>query len=575
MIQTGLFPLTGVLVGLTLYGLYVWVLRLKCRSRWAQAYIAVSMVLMLLFSTLTLTRTVYVVESADACATGGQQGENVRQIPSSTTDGGYARGTSTDRQSEPDFRWEVAEAAQPEHQPSRAGERTAMLFSDSSHLLGSIYLAGVGCVLLYFAGQLLWLLSLLRRYRRHTVAGTHIYETDLQQPFSFGRNIFISRQMDTDVRRYVLLHERSHIRHRHFLKLCALQLLVALCWYNPFAWLLFSEMRLQQELEVDNDVVSSGVDREHYQLSLLRVCVQEGKWILLRSTFGLKPLKQRIIFMNKQLNTKNMRNRQLVASACLVLVAMTAAAMSCQTREKTTVDHATTAERTHPMKGCWTMDWISNTGSGEEVHPVAMHYGFYNDSTFLCFSYWRRKGVNMMFSISGEGYSWRGDTLVCADGRPTDYTFPDERTAISRWMKDSTQRAGVQGPDITEQWSRIAPNEDIVSVFRAVLSAKPCAERPMDGVWQREGDKRQQADYILINDTIFMAVNVNPSTVTSGFRYAGSGLSCTLDHVKDALTQTDRDHLQSQMDDRHPAALFRRVPLPDYLRRAFSPATLN
>ena len=40
MIQTGLFPLTGLLVGLSLYALYVWLLRLKVGSRWAQSFIA-------------------------------------------------------------------------------------------------------------------------------------------------------------------------------------------------------------------------------------------------------------------------------------------------------------------------------------------------------------------------------------------------------------------------------------------------------------------------------------------------------------------------------------------------------
>ena len=57
-------------------------------------------------------------------------------------------------------------------------------------------------------------------------------------------------------------------------------LLVAFNWFNPFVWMFFSEMKMQQELEVDMDVLAEGIDRRKYQMSLLQVCVQNSRWLM-------------------------------------------------------------------------------------------------------------------------------------------------------------------------------------------------------------------------------------------------------------------------------------------------------
>ena len=566
-IETGFFPFAAVLVGAALFAIYRWVLRMKSSSRWAQVFILIAMLLTL---AATFVRPVKIVEVV--------ANEQVRDGVSNAMQAPHLP-TVVEAQTPPlapPLEWK--EAATHERTAETNEDTTgaykpafSALFADAWPLLGWFYLAGVAAVILWFFSQLIWLYSLRSKSGQRKVDGIEVYELNGQSPFSFGSNIFLPTNLDKDIVRYVLLHEQAHVRHRHFLKLCALQLLAALCWFNPFVWLLFGEMRLQQELEVDNDVLSSGIDREQYQLSLLRVCTQEGKWILTRQTYGLKPLKQRIIFMNKTMNKKSMRRHELLAVASMVLVMTAAIITGCQTNEKkATADNEQTVERHHPMLGCWTMDWISNTGSGVEVHPMAMHYGFYNDSTFLCFSYWSKKGVNLAFSISGEGYTWQGDSLLDAAGNLTDYTLSDDgRTALSRWLKDSTQMAGVSGPDITEQWSRIAPNKDLLTVFRAVTSAKANAEHPIDGVWQNEDETD---NYCLVNDSIIMVVSIHPTTVAAGFRYGGSGFSRCLNQTIEGfeISQTDNDHLSIAWDDGHHQ--FTRIEMPPYLWRVFSPA---
>ena len=549
-IETGLFPIAGLLVGGALYIVERWVLRLKCTARWAQTFITVALLLTTLFSLTTLSRVVEVAV-ADVPAQSSVMGVP----PPSMVSGAEVQALPED----------MPDHVVTDERAVAAHDDNTILMTDASQLVGVIYIIGVLAVVVYLLCQLTALWLYRRRQQRSKSDG--VYLTDMAEPFSFGQSIFLPRSLSGDVRRYVLLHEQAHLRHRHFLKLCLLQLLVAANWYNPFAWLLFSEMRLQQELEVDGDVLRSGIDRKRYQLALLSVCVgQPGRWILLHSTFHLQPLKQRIIFMNTEMNLQNMRRRQTIAAMLTVLVIAAEAVAGCQTHE------LQPETKHHPLRGCWTMDWISDTGSGIEVHPVAMHYGFYNDSTFLCFSYWSRKGINMRFSMSGEGYSWCGDTLVSADGRPTDYTLPDEQTVVSRWMKDSTQMAGVAGPDITEQWHRIKPCADIVTVFRAVSSAVPHSSRPMDGVWQMEDDGGQVQTYFLVNDTIFMRLNIHPSTVVEGFRYGASGHCGHLDAVSEYISQPDNNHLVLNNIRDKDTETYRRTAMPAYLLRVFSPA---
>ncbi len=587
--ETGFFPLTSLLVGGALFGLYWWVLRLRVTSRWAQAFIAAAMLLMVVVQLAAPVREVETPSPDGAAAPLPSRGETYGGVFVSEPEDAQARGVELQipPQTPPLEGREVASTGPSGEREEADAERVSLtqLFQDAMPLLGRLWLLGVALVLVYFVCQLAWLFSLCGKYDGERMGDVNIYRTGQLSPFSFGRNIFLLNAMDADTCRYVLLHEHAHIRHRHFLKLCLSQLLVALCWYNPFVWLFFGEMRLQQEMEVDGDVLREGVDREDYQLSLLRVCVSHGKWILLRTAYGLPPLKQRIIFMNTEMNKRSMHRRQLAALAALALVLTLAMAVGCQTREKDNT--ATDDVKHHPMRGCWTMDWISNTGSGVEVHPVAMHYGFYNDSTFLCFSYWSKKGMNISFSISGEGYTWRGDTLLDANGYPTDYTFPDENTAISRWMKDSTQMAGVSGPDITEQWSRIKPGEDIVAVFRAAYTAKPNAARPMDGTWLKEDDEQKVATYVLVNDTVMMVINLHPSTVVDGFRYGGSGISSTLRSLDNGRLKMGKEPLElevSHPDGDHMTIVsyeagelmfeehYRRTETPAYLQRAIAPA---
>lgn len=91
------------------------------------------------------------------------------------------------------------------------------------------YQAGAVIVLLY----MLWQLLHLRKIRNCSQQegnfnGISLYNTSYNLPFSYGKYIFLPYDQPEDSREYVLLHEESHIRHKHFYKLC-LMLFIARC----------------------------------------------------------------------------------------------------------------------------------------------------------------------------------------------------------------------------------------------------------------------------------------------------------------------------------------------------------
>ena len=72
-------------------------------------------------------------------------------------------------------------------------------------------------------------------------------------PFSFGPWIFIHPDgMDEQTLREVLIHEHAHVRGWHTLDILFSQVVCILFWWNPAAWLMRREVRMNLEFIADN-----------------------------------------------------------------------------------------------------------------------------------------------------------------------------------------------------------------------------------------------------------------------------------------------------------------------------------
>jgi len=120
----------------------------------------------------------------------------------------------------------------------------------------AVWLIGFALMLLYGLGSYL----LLRHRMRNSVSlYENIYEAaQIQSPFVLGffaPKIYLPLGLSLQERKYIILHEQTHIRRRdHILKFAAY---FALClhWFNPLVWIAFFLMSTDMEMSCDESVL--------------------------------------------------------------------------------------------------------------------------------------------------------------------------------------------------------------------------------------------------------------------------------------------------------------------------------
>jgi TonB family protein len=125
-------------------------------------------------------------------------------------------------------------------------------------------------------------------------------KNNLLSPFSFFNWIFINAE-NNDAHRLkeIIAHEQIHAGQYHSVDNLAAELLCAFFWWNPFAWLIKKEIKINLEYLADKGVLNLGYDSKEYQYILLQVS-NESAGIQLINNFNVSQLKKRITMMNKK-----------------------------------------------------------------------------------------------------------------------------------------------------------------------------------------------------------------------------------------------------------------------------------
>ena len=556
-LETGLYPLAAIAVGALLTLIFFGVVRLKCAARWAIGFIFAAMVVITVCSLVTPVRWVDLDTAVEV-----MQSEETILNPVEAVGNTTEEATSS-QQLKVKTKDIVADDS-PTVKP---------FLIDVSRMVGWLWVVGVAVVLLSQSWQLVRLYRLRRNQEVISHAsGAKLFAVDGTQAFSFGRSVFVPRMFDDEMRQFMTLHEVAHVRHRHFLWLCVCWVLVAVNWYNPFCWVLYRELHLQQELQVDGDVIRQGIDRKAYQYSLLRATMQSGGPVWILSAFGRNPVTKRIAFMESDINLRVSVRRALLSTVLALAVLSAVVVTACQNNEKV---------KEHPLMGWWKMDFTRNTDSDTELYPFGKQIAFYNYDTFLTICYRARNGKTLDFSYSTEEMRLRGDTLVDAMGAPLRYKFIGDDTFQNQWTRQPYQNAMPQGPEITDQWSRIPVDEELLELFDALRQADKAHGGKFDGVWLNltqtvKGDDSKE--YLLISDSLFLSLYYHRQE-PEAFRAAGSGYSGILKEIGDYLqlgymeplvySMPDADHLVVRKATNETATphTFQRIEMPAELKR--------
>ena len=196
------------------------------------------------------------------------------------------------------------------------------------------YLAGAGGLLLRLLGQLLSLALVRRRSRPAVVLGQVVRVVPgAGGPFSFGWSIYLSQNVLNDAASLpaALRHEQAHVRQWHTLDVLLTQVVVALAWLNPAAWLLRRAVLDNLEYLADRAALHTGLDRRAYQYSLLHQPPGGVPVPALAFHFSFSTLKNRITMLNQPASTTRQLGRYLLAAPLVMALALGYAGAQAQT----------------------------------------------------------------------------------------------------------------------------------------------------------------------------------------------------------------------------------------------------
>lgn len=136
--------------------------------------------------------------------------------------------------------------------------------------------------------------------------------------FSWMHSIVISQNDYNAHKQEIITHEKGHIAYRHSLDVCIISIIEVLQWFNPFVWILSSELRDVHEYEADRYVLEQGVNARSYQMLLIKKAVGSVSYAFANS-FNHSLLKNRITMMMKKKSNPWLRTKVLYVAPAAML----------------------------------------------------------------------------------------------------------------------------------------------------------------------------------------------------------------------------------------------------------------
>ncbi|HEY9543485.1 TonB family protein [Prevotella sp.] len=178
-----------------------------------------------------------------------------------------------------------------------------------------LYIVVVALLGLRLVWQLLVIIGLAHTTPVSEINGIKVHNLlGKEGPFSFFRWIFLNPDGQTQEQlQEIMVHERTHVAQWHSVDTIVAELFCIVCWFNPFAWLMKREVRINLEFLADEKVVAGGNARKAYQYHLLGLAYHPSR-LDVANNFNVLPLKKRIKMMNKR------RTKEIGKAKYLLLV---------------------------------------------------------------------------------------------------------------------------------------------------------------------------------------------------------------------------------------------------------------
>jgi len=185
----------------------------------------------------------------------------------------------------------------------------------------SIYemlLTGYAAVSMSLLVWLLYNVASIYRVRRqgsvtHRDGYNMVVTSDSRAPFSFFGNVFWKDGLDehSEAGSLIMKHELVHMRQWHTLDKLAMQVAIALCWFNPFLWLAHRELAMVHEFLADEEAIQDN-DTSALATMLLEPYYKSALPVMINPFYS--SIKQRIMMLSKTNKTsyRNLRRAMIV-----------------------------------------------------------------------------------------------------------------------------------------------------------------------------------------------------------------------------------------------------------------------
>ena len=173
----------------------------------------------------------------------------------------------------------------------------------------AVYIAVTTVLFVLLFVQFFKILGLKRRGRLTTKDGFEVIESDeIPTPFSFYKTIFLSPNLTGSKLEMILKHEQWHIKHRHYVDVFIIEILIRLLWFNPVLWWVRRELRNVSEFHADRSVLDDGHNLYKYQTVILEEVMENNPY--LANGFNNSFTKKRFIIMKNNYQTRHVLLRR-------------------------------------------------------------------------------------------------------------------------------------------------------------------------------------------------------------------------------------------------------------------------
>lgn len=172
-------------------------------------------------------------------------------------------------------------------------------------ILSILWIIGTAITTLLTIYETIKILAILRRCDKIDRSGEYVVYVSHDRrlsPFSFGKSIVMNIDDYNEAAKSIIAHESGHIKSLHSLDMILAQAVAILCWYNPAAWLMRSELKYIHEYQADRHALNTGLSTRTYQLLLIKKTTGSN-FPSIGNHLNHSKLKKRIEMMNRSTST--------------------------------------------------------------------------------------------------------------------------------------------------------------------------------------------------------------------------------------------------------------------------------